>query len=410
MNRTFKWARHEPLPDLVDIKPKKIPIDLKLNEDIPITLELTNISSSLVAFKIKTTAPERYLVRPTQGYLTLQETKKCVIILSKMREFPSSENPKNLRDKFLIQTVPIREPPSDLSEMWKEVESEHHPKNKMYAFHGQQIKCKLIIPAIGGRKASTDQGKPSNAEKASHLDPAAEESSEGKLGPKTINGTPSSSPPSKSKSMAEENTEIDETVSSRRTGHQMTINEHEYQELLADREKYEKVLSEVSSLTLENQKLEANLQHWKDRVLQEQLKRETIERELQELRTRSSDQGASSQRSRGSETTNPQDSKSIPDTGLHRRQSSLGLTRKDDQHPLTTESKLSDKDQDKSDNLTSSIPSASDTKESRNKISLLSRDLKRPQSSDNTPLVVKGWFQIILFALVFFVLGRLLRS
>jgi len=246
MNRAFKWARHEALPDLVDIKPKKIPIDLKLNEDIPITLELTNISNSLVAFKIKTTAPERYLVRPTQGYLTIKESKKCVIILSKMRDFPAADNPKNLRDKFLIQTVPIGEPPSDLSEMWKEVESEHHPKSKMYALHGQQIKCKLLIPADGGRKSSieTPQGKTSDVDKTSHFDPlAGEESSTSKLTPKSILGTPSSTPPSlKGRSMVEENlSEVDDDiVPSRRTGHQVTISEPEYQDMSSDREKYEK--------------------------------------------------------------------------------------------------------------------------------------------------------------------------
>jgi len=174
-----------------------------------------------------------------------------------------------------------------------------------------------------------------------------------------------------------------------------------------------KILSEASSLTLENQKLASDVQHWKDRVLQEQMKREAAERELQELRTRLSDPTSGSRSV--SDVHHSQDSKSIPEAGLHRRRPSLGGSIGKD---IATESKLSDKDQNKlSDNLTSSShtmasSSSSDSKGSTgNKMrSLLSRDLKRPQASDlNTPLVIKGWFQIILLAAVFFVLGRLFR-
>jgi len=409
--RTFKWARSEPLPDLVDIQPKKIPIDIKLGDDVSIGLVLTNVSNSLVAFKIKTTAPERYLVRPTQGYLTIKESKRSAINLIKK---PLFENVKNFKDKFLIQTVPIREPPNDLSEMWKEIESEHHPKNKMYAFHGQQLKCKLILPGDGVWKPSNIESPMSVVSSGKLEDlhiqdnPVGEDLSRGTI-QEPMNGPPS--PHTKGKSLEDNVMEIDEESSALIKSGRVTISEYEYHELLSGKEKYEKILSEVTSLTLDNQRLNKEIQLWKDRFLQEQSKRESFELENQELRTRGTEPFRTTLAS-----NNAQDAPPIAEMGLRRRSSFSSEKPISTSHGIDTDKNERNKSRNQEDQSSLNVmaPNSLDLTplSGENKANIHSRTNTRSRVPTvyMSPILIRSWVQGILVALVFFILGRMFRS
>jgi len=426
--RTFKWARSEPLPDLIDVQPKKIPIDVKLGDDISINLVLTNISNSLVAFKIKTTAPERYLVRPTQGYLTIKETKRSIINLTKK---PSFESAQNFKDKFLIQTVPIREAPNDLSEMWKEVESEHYPKNKMFAFHGQQLKCKLILPGDGVWKPSNTESPMSGVSSGKMEDlhaqetPVGEDLSRGTVQePKNVSGVPSSPSHLKGKITLEDNLmDIDESLVPLKGGRQVTMSEYEYHEVIGGKEKYEKILSEVTSLTLDNQRLSKEIQFWKDRFLQEQSKRETFELEIQELRTRGTESRSNSQSNLRPTVTsnNSQEPPPISEMGLRRRSSFAEKAAPSSHHITDTDTQSernkSRSQEDKSSDgpnvisASNSLDLAPTTGENKNNIHSRTNTRSRVQTMYTSgPFLIRSWFQAIIFALVFFILGRIFRS
>eukprot|EP00462_Mataza_sp_D1_P011787 CAMPEP_0175155196 /NCGR_PEP_ID=MMETSP0087-20121206/20829_1 /TAXON_ID=136419 /ORGANISM="Unknown Unknown, Strain D1" /LENGTH=246 /DNA_ID=CAMNT_0016442301 /DNA_START=164 /DNA_END=904 /DNA_ORIENTATION=+ len=67
-----------------------------------------------------------------------------------MAELPDDSDPKKLRDKFLVQSVAISEPPADqaaLTALWKEKEAAHDPKQKVFAYQDQRVKCKLVLPS-----------------------------------------------------------------------------------------------------------------------------------------------------------------------------------------------------------------------------------------------------------------------
>jgi hypothetical protein len=243
--------------------------------------------------------------------------------------------------------------------------------------------------------------------------------------PKTTTGSPS---PSHLKGKFEDNMEIDEEGSpATKAGRVISIHEYEYNELLAEKEKYEKVLSEVTSLTLDNQRLDKELQHWKDRFLQEQSKRENFELEIQELRSQIKNSQSNVRVS--SAIQDPP----ISEIVLRRRPSlsseKVGLS----SLPSDSESQIKDKGKsrgasgsvgfDKYDGPITSFNSTSTNTSSSSDLSLGSIDTKNTRFSSNrgsltrahaaygsnSPLLIKGWFQVILFALVFFVLGRLFR-
>ncbi|TVU32059.1 hypothetical protein EJB05_23777, partial [Eragrostis curvula] len=53
--------------DLLDVDPPEIQFPFVLNKQISCPLRLTNRTSSTVAFKVKTTSPRKYCVRPNNG-------------------------------------------------------------------------------------------------------------------------------------------------------------------------------------------------------------------------------------------------------------------------------------------------------------------------------------------------------
>ncbi|KAL4246647.1 VAMP-associated protein (VAP) family protein [Abortiporus biennis] len=74
-------------------------------EHVKRTLTITNNNNLPVAFKVKTTAPKLYCVRPNIGRLEPGETEEVLVMLQAMEEDP----PLNIKckDKFLIQSTLI---------------------------------------------------------------------------------------------------------------------------------------------------------------------------------------------------------------------------------------------------------------------------------------------------------------
>ncbi|ORM41535.1 putative DNA-directed RNA polymerase [Babesia sp. Xinjiang] len=86
---------------LLRITPEEvIEFPLVLYTPLNANLKLENISDESVAFKIKTTAPKGYLVRPSTGVIKAGEHQSVQIILQ-----PLTETPKTVNDRFLVQSV-----------------------------------------------------------------------------------------------------------------------------------------------------------------------------------------------------------------------------------------------------------------------------------------------------------------
>eukprot|EP00933_Yihiella_yeosuensis_P076791 TRINITY_DN86744_c0_g1_i1.p1 TRINITY_DN86744_c0_g1~~TRINITY_DN86744_c0_g1_i1.p1 ORF type:complete len:250 (+),score=42.05 TRINITY_DN86744_c0_g1_i1:86-751(+) len=75
-------------------------------------LKLTNVSSGNVAFKVKTTAPKSYLVRPSSGTLRPRETSEVQIILQ--------NGDGRVDHRFLVQAAAVASSTAVSREQWQE--------------------------------------------------------------------------------------------------------------------------------------------------------------------------------------------------------------------------------------------------------------------------------------------------
>jgi hypothetical protein len=68
-------------------------------------LRLKNTGDSTVAFKVKTTAPKQYCVRPNCGNVKAYETVEISVILQPMKVEPPAGF--KCKDKFLVQSAKL---------------------------------------------------------------------------------------------------------------------------------------------------------------------------------------------------------------------------------------------------------------------------------------------------------------
>lgn len=107
-------------------------------------LRLTNISDKKVLFKIKTTAPKKYCVRPNSGLLFPDKYVDIVLSLQPFSYDPSEKN----KHKFLIQST---EAPNgdeiDMEEVWRTIQAEEIIENKLRCVfevpHEPKVHCQV---------------------------------------------------------------------------------------------------------------------------------------------------------------------------------------------------------------------------------------------------------------------------
>jgi hypothetical protein len=71
------------------------------------TIMLTNPHDSDVCFKVKTTAPRRYCVRPNAARIPPRQTVKVEVLVQAMEQYPAEDKCK---DKFLVQMAWLPNP------------------------------------------------------------------------------------------------------------------------------------------------------------------------------------------------------------------------------------------------------------------------------------------------------------
>ncbi|CAB3364898.1 Hypothetical predicted protein [Cloeon dipterum] len=99
---------------LLSIQPNDVLVFLPNNEELHGSVSVTNISSSDVTFKIKTTSPEKFRVRPSMGLLSPQASASINVVLQH-----GYFRPGLAKDKFLIMALPVTESGKEVSEIWK---------------------------------------------------------------------------------------------------------------------------------------------------------------------------------------------------------------------------------------------------------------------------------------------------
>ena len=75
------------------------------------SLKIRNTSTGRIAFKVKTTKPKRYLVRPNQGLIDVDRDSTVTVILQQKdcEELIEGKEDTGSSDKFLVQSVKIED-------------------------------------------------------------------------------------------------------------------------------------------------------------------------------------------------------------------------------------------------------------------------------------------------------------
>jgi len=105
-------------------------------EVITATLKLTNPTDKKVCFKVKTTAPKRYCVRPNSGIIDGQGVVEVAVMLQPFEYDPKEKS----KHKFMVQTMFVPDGYTDSHEnLWKEAD----PGSLM----DSKLKCVFELPA-----------------------------------------------------------------------------------------------------------------------------------------------------------------------------------------------------------------------------------------------------------------------
>ncbi|KAH6604541.1 major sperm [Trichoderma cornu-damae] len=89
----------------VEIEPLELSFRRPFTVEVAQILKIKNPSSSPLAFKVKTTAPKQYCVRPNAGRIEPGQDFDVTVLLQAMKSDPPLD--ARCRDKFLVQSAPI---------------------------------------------------------------------------------------------------------------------------------------------------------------------------------------------------------------------------------------------------------------------------------------------------------------
>lgn len=150
MSATVPTQKGEKLQQILQIEPD---VELKFRgpfKDVVTTiLKLTNPSDKKVCFKVKTTAPKRYCVRPNCGLI---EPKDSVNVAVMLQPFDYKDSAENKRHKFLVQSViPTSEiAPDDVEGLWKNLPDK-------YPVMDSKLKCVFEFPSNEENNEKTEE-------------------------------------------------------------------------------------------------------------------------------------------------------------------------------------------------------------------------------------------------------------
>ncbi|CAH1453838.1 unnamed protein product [Lactuca virosa] len=134
---------------LITVDPEELRFQFELEKASHCDLKVSNATDKYVAFKVKTTSPKKYFVRPNTGVIQPRDTSVIRVTLQPQLEYP----PDMLcKDKFLLQSTPV---PSI-------TDTEELPANtfsKEPGKHLEECKLKVVYIALQGNNNSGDAPK-----------------------------------------------------------------------------------------------------------------------------------------------------------------------------------------------------------------------------------------------------------
>ncbi|KAE8660851.1 Vesicle-associated protein 1-4 [Hibiscus syriacus] len=123
--------------ELLSIEPQELQFPFELRKQISCSLTLSNKIDSYVAFKVKTTNPKKYCVKPNTGVVLPRSTCNITVTMQAQKEAPLD---MQCKDKFLLQSV-IASPGATTKDITPEM------FNKESGHHVEECKLRVVYVA-----------------------------------------------------------------------------------------------------------------------------------------------------------------------------------------------------------------------------------------------------------------------
>jgi hypothetical protein len=106
----------------VEIDPVELGFHRPFTSEVSQALKIRNPNRTPVAFKVKTTAPKQYCVRPNSGRIEPGKEVEVTVLLQAMKQEPPMD--AKCRDKFLVQSVAVTADKefTNISAIWQHVD------------------------------------------------------------------------------------------------------------------------------------------------------------------------------------------------------------------------------------------------------------------------------------------------
>ncbi|CAL5094613.1 unnamed protein product [Urochloa decumbens] len=134
---------------LVEIHPRELRFLFEVKKQSSCTVNLVNKSDQYVAFKVKTTSPKRYCVRPNVGVIL--PLKSCDFTVT-MQAPKNASTDLQIKDKFLVQTtvVPFGTADEDIVPAFFSKETDRYVEEKKLKVVLVSMTQPQVEPSING--------------------------------------------------------------------------------------------------------------------------------------------------------------------------------------------------------------------------------------------------------------------
>ncbi|XP_004495764.1 uncharacterized protein [Cicer arietinum] len=123
---------------ILEIEPRELKFTFELKKQSSCSVQVTNNTYHHVAFKVKTTSPKKYSVRPNVGVLAPKSTAEFIVTMQAQRVAPED---LVCKDKFLIQSTLVA---AEITS--EDVTSSLFVKDGMRYIEENKLKVALISP------------------------------------------------------------------------------------------------------------------------------------------------------------------------------------------------------------------------------------------------------------------------
>ncbi|RDL37836.1 PapD-like protein [Venustampulla echinocandica] len=129
----------------VEIEPVELGFHRPFTQEVSQILKIKNPNHTPVAFKVKTTAPKQYCVRPNSGTVQPGQEVDVTVLLQAMKQEPAPD--AKCKDKFLVQSVAVTADKEFSGNVWQHVDDAERSQV-------QEKKIRVVYLAAEGATAA----------------------------------------------------------------------------------------------------------------------------------------------------------------------------------------------------------------------------------------------------------------